>query len=111
MNGFQFFAYNTTKKPFNDPRVREALSIGMDRKRFAEIEFGPGAAVWPLPIDPKSPFAPADPKIEYDPERAKALLKEAGVAGTTIEGLLVDIPLLRPSGRCGRTSTRSSASR
>lgn len=98
MNGFQFFAYNTTREPFDDPRVREALSIGMDRKRFAEAEFGAGAPVWPLPIDPKSPYSPPDPKIPYDVERAKELLDQAGVAGTTIEGLLVGIPLLRPLG-------------
>ena len=71
---------NNRKKPFDDVRVRRALSHAVDRKAFIDGVFE-GLA---KPIG--SHMAPTDTgyvelsgTYAYDPEKAKALLKEAGV--------------------------------
>ena len=72
---------NNKKKPFDDVRVRRALMHAIDRKAFIDGVLE-GLA---KPIG--SHFAPTDAgyvdltgAYPYDPEKAKALLKEAGVA-------------------------------
>jgi peptide/nickel transport system substrate-binding protein len=72
---------NNKRKPFDDVRVRRALSHAIDRKAFIDGVLE-GLA---KPIG--SHFAPTDAGYvdftglyPYDPEKAKALLKEAGVA-------------------------------
>ena len=71
---------NNKKKPFDDVRVRRALMHAIDRKGFIDGVLE-GLA---KPIG--SHFAPTDAgyvdltgMYPYDPEKAKALLKEAGV--------------------------------
>jgi peptide/nickel transport system substrate-binding protein len=71
---------NNKKKPFDDVRVRRALSYAVDRKAFIDGVYE-GLA---KPIG--SHMAPTDAgyvdltgEYAYDPEKAKALLKEAGV--------------------------------
>ena len=72
---------NNKKKPFDDVRVRRALMHAIDRKAFIDGVLEGFAK----PIG--SHFAPTDAgyvdltgMYPYDPEKAKALLKEAGVA-------------------------------
>jgi peptide/nickel transport system substrate-binding protein len=72
---------NNKRKPFDDVRVRRALAHAIDRKAFIDGVLE-GLA---KPIG--SHFAPTDAgyvdltgQYPYDPEKAKALLKEAGVA-------------------------------
>jgi peptide/nickel transport system substrate-binding protein len=68
-----------------DPRVREAISLAIDRKSVVEqlllgeatIINGPVTAQY-LGYDPEPPM-PA-----YDPDRARQLLQEAGAAGAAI---------------------------
>jgi peptide/nickel transport system substrate-binding protein len=74
-------AINNKKKPLDDVRVRRAIAHAIDRKAFIDGVLE-GLA---KPIG--SHFAPTDAgyidltaATPYDPERAKALLKEAGVA-------------------------------
>jgi peptide/nickel transport system substrate-binding protein len=67
------------KNPMRDPRVREAISIGIDRKAITQRVMDgaadpinqmatPGMAAWNKSI----------PEIVYDPARAKKLLADAG---------------------------------
>jgi len=76
----RFLALNQNQyEPFRDKRVREAISISLDRAAMAYGLFG-GAAV-PLysQITPGFPgYDPSTPVIEYDPERARQLMEEAG---------------------------------
>ncbi|MEX2178343.1 MAG: ABC transporter substrate-binding protein [Gemmatimonadaceae bacterium] len=67
-----------------DVRVRQALSMGMDRKALVDnLLEGAGTPYTPVPFDQQGldgppSFADMPPTMQYDPERAKALLKEAG---------------------------------
>lgn len=72
-------AFPDVPSPFHDIRVREAASLAIDRKTITDkILFGLaepyGEQISPVSLGWDSTVKP-DP---YDPERAKALLKEAG---------------------------------
>lgn len=73
---------NTSWKPFNDPKVRQALAHGLDRKAIAEVmTLGVADVAHQWFREGQLPFDPAiEDSYPYDPEKAKALLKEAGFA-------------------------------
>ncbi|HYN57920.1 MAG TPA: ABC transporter substrate-binding protein [Rubrivivax sp.] len=79
--GKGIMAINNKRKPLDDVRVRRALMHAIDRSAFIDgVQEGLGKPIG-------SHFAPTDAgyvdltKVyPYDPEKAKALLKEAGVA-------------------------------
>jgi peptide/nickel transport system substrate-binding protein len=79
--GKGILAINNKKKPFDDVRVRRAIAQAIDRKAFIDgVLEGLGKPIG-------SHFAPTDAgyvdltsAAPYDVEKAKALLKEAGVA-------------------------------
>lgn len=76
------FEMDAGKKPFNDPRVRQAVKIGVDRGQFIEkLFFGegrPAGAIngnltyWALPPEEVKPF------VGPDVQKAKQLLSAAG---------------------------------
>ncbi len=73
---------NTKRKPLDDPRVRQAIALAIDRKQIIDtVALGAGDPTGPLP--PALPFY-ALPVTEYplyrrDVARARQLLQEAGV--------------------------------
>ncbi len=69
------------KNPLRDVRVRRALSIGVDRQAIVDRMLdGAGTPAGQMPA-PGLPGAAPDLKAPvYDPDRARALLAEAGVA-------------------------------
>ncbi len=70
---------NTRRPPFDDERVRQALSLAIDRPRIAQVLLGVFSAQ-SNPIPPDSPnFDPTAASYDHpDPDRARALLAEAG---------------------------------
>jgi peptide/nickel transport system substrate-binding protein len=73
--------FNCTTAPFNDVRVRQALNYGIDMKSITEAILGQGAIRQRAPISPQVfAFNDALPQYDYDPDKAKALLAEAGLA-------------------------------
>ncbi|MEZ3159944.1 ABC transporter substrate-binding protein [Microbacterium sp. BWT-B31] len=70
-------AFNNKRAPLNDARVREALRLAIDHDALVEAQGSAQTLFGPIP--------PLDPGYEdlsdvapYDPEKAKALLAEAG---------------------------------
>ena len=77
---------NTTIKPLGDVRVRQAIAHGMNRKALVDGYFkgtkAPGISVLTSSF---AEYTEDLPQYAYDPEKAKALLKEAGVSGFNFE--------------------------
>ena len=69
---------NTQKPPFDDVRVRQAMNYAVDKDQLVNVVFRGYASVMDAPIAaPAFGYAPQEP-YSYDPEKAKALLTEAG---------------------------------
>ena len=75
-----FVAFNTQKKPLDDPRVRQALNLAFDRDSYLKAVFGGTAtpAVNPYPPNTWS-YASRIAAYPHDPEKAKQLLAKAGL--------------------------------
>jgi oligopeptide transport system substrate-binding protein len=80
----QFYGFNSRQLPFNDPRVREAFSLALDRSLLVDSVLD-GLAVKPEHgvVAPGLAEYPYDkvPGLAFDPQRARALLSEAGYPG------------------------------
>lgn len=72
-------AFNTTRKPFDDPRVRQAFNYAIDRaavvKAVLQDKAYPAQGIFPPTI---SAYNSAVKGYEFNPEKAKQLLAEAG---------------------------------
>lgn len=97
-----YLAFNLKKAPVDRREVREALDIAIDRDALFKVLFPRGDAMQAV-----SAFPPAIPgynhslKNEFNPERARRLLGEAGLA----EGFEIDLwalPISRPTNPNGQ---------
>ena len=74
----RYISLNVTQKPFDNPKVREALEYAINRDALVKVAFAgyatPATGIVPPAID----FAQTYPAIKYDPAKARELLKEAG---------------------------------
>ncbi|MEK3732833.1 ABC transporter substrate-binding protein [Paenibacillus sp. FSL M8-0334] len=79
-NGYGYVAMNHENPKFQDVKVRQALLYGLNRAEIVEIIYGDYANVLNIPQSSLS-WAYTDEGIEtyeFDPEKAKQLLDEAG---------------------------------
>ncbi|MBL8631023.1 MAG: peptide ABC transporter substrate-binding protein [Rhodospirillaceae bacterium] len=83
--GLLYYTFNTRKAPFNDPRVRNALSMTLDREMFVEkiMRGGEPAAYSLIPVAVRKDYVPPPSPWQGVPmaeriTKAKALLAEAG---------------------------------
>ena len=72
--------------PFDNPDVRMALKLAINREELIEkITFGAATLGNDFHHSPAMPYFPADiPQREYDPDKARDLLKKAGMEGLEV---------------------------
>ncbi|MFZ9643012.1 MAG: peptide-binding protein [Candidatus Methylopumilus sp.] len=88
-NSYTYLGFNLKRKPFDDVRVRQAINYAIDKQEIIDgVLLGLG-----LPV--ASPYKPgtrwSNPKLQpypYDPQKAIALLKEAGFEDHDHDGIL-----------------------
>ena len=97
--GETILSMNNRNAPLDNPKVREAIALAVDRQAIIDgAMFGYGTPIG-------SHFAPHHPdyvdlldRSPHDPEKAKALLAEAGVSGLKLRLALPPPPYARRGG-------------
>jgi len=83
-----FLAFQVDQKPFDDIRVRRALNMAVNKKEIVSAYYNGNAELFAYPMHPdyKGYYEPLEAMpasikelYEYNPDRAKKLLAEAGV--------------------------------
>ena len=91
-----YLAFNTTKKPFDDVRVRKALNMAINKQAIIDAVYLSAGVAAKNPIPPSMwSYNNAVKDDPYDPEAAKKLLAEAGFPNG-FETDLWAMPVQRP---------------
>ncbi|RZT41969.1 glutathione transport system substrate-binding protein [Cupriavidus agavae] len=74
----RYLSFNTMVKPFNDPKVRQAINYAINKDALVKVAFSghaiPAEGVVPKGVDYAEKLGP----WPYNPAKARELLKEAG---------------------------------
>ncbi len=74
----RYLSMNTQQKPFDNPKVRQAINYAINKEALAKVAFSgyaiPAEGVLPNGVEYAVKLGP----WPYDPAKARALLKEAG---------------------------------
>lgn len=76
-----FYRFNTTRAPFNNPLVRQALALAIDKNRIVEKITKAGERPAGTLTPPGIPGYEPPPGRSYNPQQAKQLLAQAGFPG------------------------------
>lgn len=89
LTGYSFIGWNIQRPPFNDTRVRQAMTMLTDRNGICQSIFLGYSTPAPGPFEALSPQH--DPSLvdwKYDPDKAKTLLKQVGIEDRTGSGTM-----------------------
>jgi len=76
---------------FSDKRVRQAIAYGIDKKEIVDgVLFGLGKPATGPYVPGTWPYNPHVKRYEYNPDKARKLLREAGFEDTDGDGVLED---------------------
>jgi peptide/nickel transport system substrate-binding protein len=88
----EFIGYADPDSPFNDVRVREAVTLALDREAINQAETGGGGESVGQWIPRQQQGAVQAPAIEQDLDRARELMAEAGYADGFDVAALTPLP-------------------
>ncbi|MFJ5259643.1 ABC transporter substrate-binding protein [Streptomyces sp. NPDC088387] len=87
-----FLMFNTAHKPFDDVRVRQALHHAIDTDTIVDVALkGHGRAASSFLNEANPSYRRARTVYDHDPDKARALLKAAGVRGLNVELMAVNV--------------------
>ncbi|MBL4874520.1 MAG: ABC transporter substrate-binding protein [Rhodobacteraceae bacterium] len=90
-----YLAYNTQVAPFDDPAVRRALNMAIDKQAIIDVVFQGSGQIAKNPLPPTI-WSYNDAIVDdvYDPAASKAALEAAGVTDLSME--IWAMPVQRP---------------
>lgn len=81
MSRFGFVAMNHEKYPYSEVKFRQAVAYAIDRQNMVDVALDGFGTVNSNILSPlRFGYSEDQPKYEYDPEKAKALLAELSIA-------------------------------
>lgn len=84
---------NNQRAPFNDVRVRRAVMYAVDRRAVLDSAWAGRGSLIGAPVPPTDPYyEDLNNAYPHDPAKATALLKQAGVHGSTVTFSVPDLP-------------------
>lgn len=90
-----YLAFNAERAPFDDVRVRRALSMAINKQAILDVVYKGAGSAAKNPIPPTMwSYNDAVVDYPYDPAAAKALLAQAGAAGLNTD--IWAMPVARP---------------
>ncbi|MGP1395894.1 MAG: ABC transporter substrate-binding protein [Inquilinaceae bacterium] len=90
-----YLAYNTTVPPYDNPNVRKALNMAIDKNAIIDVVFQGSGQIAKNPIPPTMwSYNEAIEDDPYDPEAARAMLEAEGVSD--LEMKIWAMPVQRP---------------
>jgi dipeptide transport system substrate-binding protein len=90
-----YLAYNTQQAPFDNPKVRKALNMAIDKQAIIDVVFQGSGQIAKNPIPPTM-WSYNDAVVDdpYDPAAAKAMLEAEGVKDLKMK--IWAMPVQRP---------------
>lgn len=90
-----YLAYNTMVAPFDNPKVRRALNMAIDKQAIVDVVFQGSGQIAKNPLPPTIwSYNQAVQDDAYDPAAAKAMLEAEGVSGLSMK--VWAMPVQRP---------------
>lgn len=90
-----YLAYNTTMAPYDNPKVRKALNMAIDKQAIIDVVFQGAGQIAKNPLPPTMwSYNDAVADDNYDPEAAKAMLEAEGVSDLNLK--IWAMPVQRP---------------
>ncbi|MBI6630038.1 ABC transporter substrate-binding protein [Pontibaca salina] len=90
-----YMAYNTQVPPFDNPKVRKALNMAIDKQAIIDVVFQGSGQIAKNPIPPTMwSYQDTVEDDPYDPDAAKAMLAEEGVSDLSMK--IWAMPVQRP---------------
>ncbi len=77
-NSYTYLGFNLKNKKFQNPLVRKAIAMAINKKELIDILFFGHGQICYGPFMPKTWGYNKDVKTPYDPQKAKEILKKAG---------------------------------
>jgi len=78
-NGYTYLGFNLRKKPFNNPKIRKAIALAINKQELIDLLFFSHGKPCYGPFMPGTSVYPKDYKpLQYNPKKAKEILKELG---------------------------------
>ncbi|GKV79109.1 glutathione ABC transporter substrate-binding protein GsiB [Pectobacterium carotovorum subsp. carotovorum] len=74
----RYISMNVTQKPFDNPKVREALNYAINKEALIKVAFSGYATLAEGPLPSSIDYSVKYHPWPYDPAKARELLKEAG---------------------------------